>query len=52
MCLRYAGIIAGARSLTQSIAPLAARVKKFAMAYAAPLFDDGSTPMTIVVSFS
>ena len=43
----------GARWLTHSIAPLAAsvavRMRKFAMAYAAPF---GSTPMTTVVSFS
>ena len=45
MCLRYTGIMPGARALTQSITPLAVRVRMLAMAYA-PAF--GSTPMTIV----
>ena len=53
MCLRYTGIMPGARALTQSQTPLAVRVMMFAMTYAAPLLpDDGSTPITIVVSFS
>ena len=43
----------GARSLTQSITPLAALLAVctilFVMAYAAPF---GSTPMTMVLSFS
>src|SRR5690606_20355249 len=52
MCLRYTGIMPGARSLTQSITVLAVRVMMFAMAYAAPALFDGSTPMTTVLSFS
>ena len=49
MCLRYTGIMPGARSLTQSITVFAVRVMMFAMAYAAP---SGSTPMTTVLSLS
>ena len=46
MCLRYIGISAGARALTQSITLSAVRVKMFAIAYA----PCGSTPMTMVLS--
>ena len=46
MCFRYIGASAGARASTQSITPVAVRVKMFAIAYA----PCGSTPMTMVLS--
>ena len=53
MCLRYDGIMPGTRALTQSETLPAVRVITLAMSYAAPVAAaPGSTPMTIVVSFS